>query len=173
MGGRELLLLDEISTGGCGLQQVGESCCILMESCCCCCGGGGSACACACACRACCSGRPPFHPSGQRAYCHCAQAPGAPVPHHRAHRDPLAFSLCLLRAGLDSATTSTVCKYLGDLSRTMGVTAVVSLLQPSGDVLALFDDVMLLAGGWAAAPVALRCVVVPALLCVEMRAGAG
>lgn len=50
-------------------------------------------------------------------------------------------------AGLDSATTFTVVKYLGDLSRTMRCTTVVSLLQPSGDVLALFDDIMLLAGG--------------------------
>lgn len=50
-------------------------------------------------------------------------------------------------AGLDSATTATVCKYLGDLCRTMRCTTTISLLQPSGDVLALFDDVLLLAEG--------------------------
>lgn len=52
-----------------------------------------------------------------------------------------------ISTGLDSATTFTVVKYLGDLARTMRCTTVVSLLQPSGDVLALFDDVMLLADG--------------------------
>ena len=53
----------------------------------------------------------------------------------------------MVAAGLDSATTFTVVKYLGDLARTMRCTTVVSLLQPSGYVLALFDDVMLLADG--------------------------
>lgn len=50
-------------------------------------------------------------------------------------------------AGLDSATTATVCSYLGKLCHVMQTTTVVSLLQPSGDVLALFDDIMLLADG--------------------------
>ena len=50
-------------------------------------------------------------------------------------------------AGLDSATTFTVVKYLGSVARTLASTMVVSLLQPSGDVLSLFDDVMLLAEG--------------------------
>lgn len=49
--------------------------------------------------------------------------------------------------GLDSATTFSVVRFLGELSRTMQATTVVSLLQPSGDVLALFDDLMLLDGG--------------------------
>jgi hypothetical protein len=40
-----------------------------------------------------------------------------------------------------------VVQSLGELSRTMQATTVVSLLQPSGDVLALFDDLMLLDGG--------------------------
>ena len=40
-------------------------------------------------------------------------------------------------------------KYLGDLSRTLQANTVISLLQPSGDVMSLFDDVMLLAEGCA------------------------
>lgn len=58
-----------------------------------------------------------------------------------------AHTQSMVAAGLDSATTFTVVKYLGDLARTMRCTTVVSLLQPSGYVLALFDDVMLLADG--------------------------
>ncbi|PSC75525.1 pleiotropic drug resistance 5-like isoform A [Micractinium conductrix] len=52
-----------------------------------------------------------------------------------------------ISTGLDSATTLTVVRYLGELARTMRCTTVVSLLQPSGDVLALFDELLLLAGG--------------------------
>ncbi len=68
------------------------------------------------------------------------------APTHQLH---IQLHMYLSTAGLDSATTYTVCKYLGDLARTMRCTTVVSLLQPSGGVLALFDDIMLLADGCA------------------------
>ena len=61
------------------------------------------------------------------------------LPCHHRRLDPAA--------GLDSATTFTVIKYLGSVARTLESTMVISLLQPSGDVLSLFDDVMLLAEG--------------------------
>ena len=52
---------------------------------------------------------------------------------------------------MDSATTFNVVKYLGTVTRTLASTTVISLLQPSGDVLSLFDDVILLAEGCGAA----------------------
>lgn len=72
----------------------------------------------------------------------CSADPAAAIPSCGG-----AHTWSMAGAGLDSATTFTVVKYLGDLARTMRCTTVVSLLQPSGDVLALFDDVMLLADG--------------------------
>ncbi|KAL4448626.1 hypothetical protein ABPG75_005845 [Micractinium tetrahymenae] len=52
-----------------------------------------------------------------------------------------------ISTGLDSATTFTVVKWLGELARPLAATLAVSLLQPSGEVLGLFDDVLLLAEG--------------------------
>ena len=50
-------------------------------------------------------------------------------------------------AGLDSATTFTVTKWLRVVTHAMRLTTVVSLLQPAPEVFALFDDVLLLTDG--------------------------
>jgi ABC-type multidrug transport system ATPase subunit len=52
-----------------------------------------------------------------------------------------------ISTGLDSATTFTVVKFMGEAVRAMRKTCVVSLLQPPPEVMALFDDVILLTEG--------------------------
>ena len=51
------------------------------------------------------------------------------------------------RAGLDSATTFSVTRWLRVISHALQLTTVVSLLQPSPEVFELFDDVLLLTDG--------------------------
>ena len=52
-------------------------------------------------------------------------------------------------AGLDSATTFSVTKWLRVICHALQLTTVVSLLQPSPEVFQLFDDVLLLTDGYA------------------------
>ena len=52
-------------------------------------------------------------------------------------------------AGLDSATTFSVIKWLRVITHALRLTAVVSLLQPAPEVFYLFDDVLLLTDGCA------------------------
>ena len=52
-------------------------------------------------------------------------------------------------AGLDSATTFNVTKWLRVITHALQLTTVVSLLQPAPEVFRLFDDVLLLTDGCA------------------------
>jgi ABC-type multidrug transport system ATPase subunit len=52
-----------------------------------------------------------------------------------------------ISTGLDSATTHSVIKSLGEFCRHMKRTMVVSLLQPPPEVMALFDDLILMVDG--------------------------
>ena len=64
----------------------------------------------------------------------------------------LLFVLITVRyrdAGLDSATTFSVTKWLRVISHALQLTTVVSLLQPAPEVFQLFDDVLLLTDGCA------------------------
>ncbi len=70
----------------------------------------------------------------------------APAAQHlRAGGVTLMF--VAMHAGLDSATTFTVTKWLRVVTHAMRLTTVVSLLQPAPEVFALFDDVLLLTDG--------------------------
>lgn len=52
-----------------------------------------------------------------------------------------------ISTGLDSATTANVVQYLGYFAHAFETTMLVSLLQPSNEVVQLFDDIILLAEG--------------------------
>ncbi|GBF90608.1 ABC transporter G family member protein [Raphidocelis subcapitata] len=52
-----------------------------------------------------------------------------------------------INTGLDSATLHSVVTFLALMTRALKLTTVVSLLQPSPEVVALFDDVLLMADG--------------------------
>ncbi len=52
-----------------------------------------------------------------------------------------------ISTGLDSAATFDICRSLRIACRTLHITPVVSLLQPAPDVIALFDEVLLLNAG--------------------------
>jgi ABC-type multidrug transport system ATPase subunit len=49
--------------------------------------------------------------------------------------------------GLDSSTTYEIMTFLRQMAHIMGLTIVISLLQPSIETLALFDDIILLCEG--------------------------
>ena len=52
-----------------------------------------------------------------------------------------------ISTGLDSSTTFSIVKSLGQFTRVMDSTVVISLLQPAPETFDLFDDVILLAEG--------------------------
>lgn len=52
-----------------------------------------------------------------------------------------------ISTGLDSSTTYSIVRTLGQFSKLMDSTVVVSLLQPAPETFDLFDDVILLSEG--------------------------
>ena len=76
---------------------------------------------------------------------HAARGARPATQHVRA--GGAALTISPMRAGLDSATTFTVTKWLRVVTHAMRLTTVVSLLQPAPEVFALFDDVLLLTDG--------------------------
>ena len=52
-----------------------------------------------------------------------------------------------ISTGLDSATTYSIVRQMTEATHLMGLTPVVSLLQPPPEVYELFDDVILLTDG--------------------------
>lgn len=54
-----------------------------------------------------------------------------------------------INTGLDSATLHSVVQFLALMTRGLGLTTLVSLLQPSPEAVALFDDVIVMADGGA------------------------
>ncbi|KAJ8767837.1 hypothetical protein K2173_020777 [Erythroxylum novogranatense] len=58
-----------------------------------------------------------------------------------------AFVMDDISTGLDSSTTFQIIKFLRQIVHIMGVTMVVSLLQPAPETFKLFDDIILLSEG--------------------------
>ena len=52
-----------------------------------------------------------------------------------------------ISTGLDSSTTFQICKFMKQMVHIMGVTMVISLLQPAPETFDLFDDIILLSEG--------------------------
>ena len=52
-----------------------------------------------------------------------------------------------ISTGLDSSTTFEIMTFLGQMAHLMDLTMVISLLQPSPEILELFDDIILLCEG--------------------------
>lgn len=52
-----------------------------------------------------------------------------------------------ISTGLDSSTTFSIVRTLGQFTRLMDATVVVSLLQPAPETFNLFDDIILLSEG--------------------------
>lgn len=73
-----------------------------------------------------------------------------------------------VHAGLDSATTFTVTKWLRVVTHAMRLTMVVSLLQPAPEVFALFDDILLLTDGCRLSASFIR-VLAPTPICIVAR----